>query len=126
MGVSIMAKNTIQFQKGLGLHGFLEKCGTEERCHKALYQLRWPAGYICPECGNTTGCELKSRPIYQCNKFHHQTALTTGTIFDRTKLPLKQWFLAIYLPAMIERLIFAALRTPPMPYRFLRMAEVYG
>ncbi|PUB82287.1 MAG: IS1595 family transposase, partial [gamma proteobacterium symbiont of Ctena orbiculata] len=28
------------------------------------------------------------------------------------------------LPAMIERLLFAALRTPPMPYRLLRMAEV--
>lgn len=27
---------------------------------------------------------------------------------------------------MIERLIFVALRTPPMPYRLLRMAEVYG
>jgi hypothetical protein len=30
-----------------------------------------------------------------------------------------------HLPAMIERLLFVALRTPPMPYRFLKMAEVY-
>ena len=30
------------------------------------------------------------------------------------------------LPSMIERLLFVALRTPPMPYRFLRMAEAYG
>ncbi len=30
------------------------------------------------------------------------------------------------LPAMIERLLCVALRTPPMPYRLLRMAEVYG
>ncbi len=30
------------------------------------------------------------------------------------------------LPAMIERLLCAALRTPPMPYPLLRMAEVYG
>ncbi len=29
------------------------------------------------------------------------------------------------LPAMIERLLCVALRTP-MPYRLLRMAEVYG
>ena len=28
------------------------------------------------------------------------------------------------LPAMIERLTFVALRTPPMPYRLLKMAEV--
>lgn len=92
-----MPKNTIQFQRGLGLHEFLEKYGTEVQCQQALYQLRWPTGYICPECGNTTGCELKSRKIYQCHKCHHQSSLIAGTIFHGTKLPLKKWFLAIYL-----------------------------
>lgn len=92
-----MPKNTIQFQKGLGLHEFLEKYGTDAQCAKALYQLRWPNGYVCPECGNTTGCELKSRKIYQCHKCHHQTSLTAGTLFHGTKLALKKWFLAIYL-----------------------------
>jgi transposase-like protein len=92
-----MAKNPIQFQKGLGLHDFLEKYASEEQCRAALYQLRWPKGYICPECGNTTGCKLKRRPVYQCHKCHHQTSLTAGTIFHGTKLPLKKWFLAIYL-----------------------------
>ena len=30
------------------------------------------------------------------------------------------------LPAMIDRLLYVALRTPPMPYRLLKMAECYG
>ena len=30
------------------------------------------------------------------------------------------------LPAMILRLAYAAARTPPMPYRFISMAETYG
>ncbi|PUB81095.1 MAG: IS1595 family transposase, partial [gamma proteobacterium symbiont of Ctena orbiculata] len=55
-----MPKNAIQFQKGLGLHEFLEKYGTDAQCAKALYQLRWPTGYVCPECGNITGCKLKN------------------------------------------------------------------
>ena len=92
-----MRKNAIQFQKGLGLHEFLEKYGTEEQCRQALFRLRWPNGYICPECGNTTGCQLMCRPVYQCHKCHHQTSLTAGSIFHGTKLPLKKWFLAIYL-----------------------------
>ena len=29
------------------------------------------------------------------------------------------------LPAMIPRLGWAAVRTPPMPYRLLKLAEVY-
>ena len=92
-----MPKNVVQFQKGLGLHEFLEHYGSEDQCRKTLYQLRWPAGFVCPACGNTTGCELKSREIYQCHKCHHQSSLTAGTIFHGTKLPLKKWFLAIYL-----------------------------
>ncbi|PUB91443.1 MAG: hypothetical protein DBP01_02365, partial [gamma proteobacterium symbiont of Ctena orbiculata] len=48
---------------------------TDAQCAKALYQLRWPTGYVCPECGNITGCKLKNRKIYQCHKCHHQTSL---------------------------------------------------
>lgn len=93
-----MPKNSIQFQKGLGIHEFLDKYGTEAQCHQALHQLRWPTGYVCPQCGNTTGCQLMSRPVYQCHKCHHQTSLTAGgSIFHGTKVPLKKWFLAIYL-----------------------------
>ncbi|MCU7849799.1 MAG: IS1595 family transposase [Candidatus Thiodiazotropha sp. (ex Lucinoma kastoroae)] len=102
-----MPKNAIQFQKGLGLHEFLEKYGTDAQCGKALYQLRWPTGYVCPECGNTTGCELKSRKLYQCHKCHHQTSLTAGTLFHGTKLALKKWFLAIYLLTQRKKSISA-------------------
>jgi transposase-like protein len=91
-----MKKNSIQFQKGISLHDFLEKYGTEEQCRQALYQFRWPNGFVCPHCGNTTCCEL-GRKVYQCHKCHHQTSLTAGTIFHGTKLPLKKWFLSIYL-----------------------------
>jgi len=92
-----MAKNPVQFQKGLGLYEFLEDYGSEEQCREALYRLRWPNGYVCPHCGNTTGCEIKERKVYQCHRCHHQTSLTAGTIFHGTKLPLRTWFLAIYL-----------------------------
>ena len=61
---AIMAKNPVQFQKGLGLYEFLEDYGSEEQCREALYRLRWPNGYVCPHCGNTTGCEIKERKVY--------------------------------------------------------------
>ena len=93
----MMPKNPIQFQKGLGLHEFLERYATEEQCRQALYALRWPTGYVCPACANTTGCKLNNRAIYQCHKCHHQTSLTAGSIFHGTKLALNKWFLAIYL-----------------------------
>jgi len=45
----------------------------------------------------TTGCEIQQRSVYQCHKCHYQTSLTAGTLFHGTKLPLRTWFLAIYL-----------------------------
>jgi len=90
-------KNTIQFQKGYSLTEFFQHYGNEDQCRQALYEWRWPQGYRCPECGSTHYCSLKTRPLYQCNRCHHQSSLTSGTIFSSTNLPLTTWFLAIHL-----------------------------
>lgn len=90
-------KNPVQFQKGYSLVEFMKDFGSEAQCREALFQWRWPKGYICPDCGSSSYCALNTRPVYQCNHCHHQHSLTSGTIFDSTKLPLTIWFLAIYL-----------------------------
>jgi len=92
-----MPKNAIQFQKGFSFPDFLEKYGSQEQCEKALFDWRWPNGFICPECGHTGHCFLNTNKLYQCYRCHHQTSLTSGTIFADTKLPLTTWFLAMFL-----------------------------
>ncbi len=92
-----MCKNTIQFQKGIGIMAFLADYGTEEQCENALFSWRWPDGFICPKCGSGHFCKLNKKAKYQCNQCHLQTSLTSNTIFESTKLPLTCWFLGIYL-----------------------------
>lgn len=92
-----MARNQVQFQKGLSLTTFLKAYGTEKQCQNALYQWRWPNGFVCPECAHTECCEITSRDLYQCSRCHHQTSVISGTIFQSTKLPLTTWFLGMYL-----------------------------
>lgn len=92
-----MAKNQVQFQKGLSLPQFLKHYGTESQCHDALFAWRWPSGFICPECGHAGYCEIAGRRVYQCHRCHRQTSVTSGTIFEYTKLPLMTWFLGMYL-----------------------------
>lgn len=92
-----MAVNKVQFQKGMSLRDFLKQYGAEGQCREALLKWKWPEGYVCPMCGYHKGCKIKRRGVYQCNRCHHQTSLTAGTIFDSTKLPLRTWFLAMYL-----------------------------
>jgi transposase-like protein len=91
-----MARNKVQFQKGLSLVDFLNNYGTEDDCFDSLHQSRWPTGFICPHCGYDKYCRLTIRKLSQCNRCHRQTSLTAGTIFESTKLPLKTWFLGIY------------------------------
>jgi transposase-like protein len=92
-----MPKNMIQFQKGMSIPEFIDQYGTEQQCRDILFKLRWPNGFVCPRCHNETYCEISRRSLLQCNRCHQQTSLIVGTIFQSTHLPLKKWFLAIFL-----------------------------
>jgi transposase-like protein len=76
----------------------------EEACCAYLVGKRWPKGIHCPRCGATEPItELKGNPwhwqCYQCcapytsYRFSH----LTGTIFENTNKPLRDWFKVIHL-----------------------------
>lgn len=94
-----MAINPIQFQKGLSLSDFLARYGTEAQCEAALMEARWRNGFRCPACGGTNASEFRRSGLryWQCGACRQQTSLTSGTLMHHTRLPLRKWFLAIYL-----------------------------
>ena len=53
--------------------------------------------FVCPRCEHTGHLRHQSRALYQCRRCRHQVSLTAGTILASTKLPLRIWFLAMYL-----------------------------
>jgi len=91
-----MARNLVQFQKGLSEPEFYKRYGAEEQCRAAMFALRWPKGFECPGCGVSEHCVVTTRGLYQCRDCRRQTSPIAGTIFASTKLPLRIWFLAIY------------------------------
>lgn len=94
-----MPMNQIQFQRGVSMPEFFERFGTEAQCAAALVTLRWPQGFRCPRCAFAEHYLVGHgvRKLFQCRGCRHQTSLTAGTLMDSTKLPLRTWFLAIYL-----------------------------
>lgn len=94
-----MAMNRVQFQAGLSMAEFIRCYGTEAKCYRALYRMRWPNGFRCPCCGSRPRSRFRreGRVYYQCRACRHQTTLTSGTIFAASKLPLTTWFLAMHL-----------------------------
>ncbi|MBK7301092.1 MAG: hypothetical protein IPI79_12625 [Moraxellaceae bacterium] len=91
-----MAKNKIQFQQGYSLTQLFENYGTEAQCKKAVFDLKWPTGFVVP-LSKSSYCILESGICIECNRCHHQTSLISGTLFEHHKVPLTAWFLAIYL-----------------------------
>jgi len=67
----------------------------EDACISYLMRLRWQAGFVCPSCSGCRGW-WTSRQQIRCANCQRQTSVTAGTIFDKTRKPLRTWFLAIW------------------------------
>ncbi len=94
-----MAQNKVQYQRGLPMLEFFDSYGSEHRCEEAVRNWRWPHGFMCPRCQSAGHSEFRrsDRLYFQCGACRHQCSLTSGTIFDSTKLPLPRWFAAMHL-----------------------------
>ena len=64
--------------------------GTDADGLDYLERVRWPQGFVCPECGIRRGRPLGDGWI-MCAVCGHLTSVTVGTIFDRTRTPLTVW-----------------------------------
>lgn len=70
---------------------------TELACRQYLERQRWPQGFRCPRCGSTRAGRHRPRRLYQCKACRGQVSLTAGTIFHKTRTPLRTWFWLILL-----------------------------
>jgi transposase-like protein len=68
---------------------------TDDACREYLESLRWPDGFVCPECGTEEAWAM-TNGLWLCRGCRRQVSVTAGTIFHRTRLPLTLWFRAIW------------------------------
>src|SRR5947209_133625 len=76
----------------------------ETKAREALEAVRWPDGAICPHCGNSDPDRIallkgkKHRPgLNYCNECRGQFTVTVGTVFERSKIPLTEWWMAAHM-----------------------------
>lgn len=84
----------------------------EIKAREHLEAVRWPDGPVCPHCGNSAqdriakveGEKQSHRAgLYYCNECKGQFTVTVGTVFERSKLPLSKWWLAMHLMAASKK-----------------------
>ena len=91
-------------QKPMTILEFQEKFSTEEACREHLYKMRWPEEFVCPKCGTIDKpFNVASRNRYQCKHCNHQASVTSGTVMDKTRVPLRKWFWAMFLMSHDKR-----------------------
>lgn len=67
----------------------------DDACRAYLARVRWPDGFVCPHCAGTDAW-LTGRGLWMCQACGRQTSVTAGTIFHRSRYPLRTWFAAMW------------------------------
>ena len=57
----------------------------------------WPEGPKCPVCGLGERITARKEGFYRCNQCKEDFTVRTGTIFERSHVPLHKWLYAMYL-----------------------------
>jgi transposase-like protein len=86
-----MSKSTIStFQ-------LFEMFPDQESARTYLEGRLWPNGPKCPVCGIGERITARAGGFYRCNQCKEDFTVRTGTIFERSHVPLHKWIYAMYL-----------------------------
>jgi transposase-like protein len=69
----------------------------DENTFRFAVSLRWPDGVSCPFCGSAEQSFISTRKLWKCKACKKQFSVRVGTIFEDSALPLRHWFLAIWM-----------------------------
>lgn len=69
----------------------------QESARLYLESRLWPNGVICPVCKKGERITARKGGYYRCNACSEDFTVRTGTIFERSHVPLHKWIYAMYL-----------------------------
>lgn len=75
---------------------FEKRFATEEDCRAYWIEARWGGKPACARCKSTRVWTIREGTTFQCADCRHQTSLTSGTLLEKTRKPLKMWFRAVF------------------------------
>jgi len=87
----------------INLLEFQNKFSSEQVCWDYLVSIRWSDGVKCSHCADNKLNFIQIRKMFECRQCHRQIYATAGTIFHKTRDPLREWFWAICLMATSKK-----------------------
>lgn len=86
-----------QFNSLFDLHSAFP---TEQHAIDHLRAMRWGKDdefAYCPHCGHTKVYHFKDNKTHKCGKCRKRFSIKVGSIFEDSKIPLRKWFVAVWL-----------------------------
>lgn len=75
----------------------------EDTCLDWLKDQMFPDGIFCESCERVTKHHrVRTRKSYSCDRCGHHVHPTAGTIYHKSRTPLKKWFFATYLLSSVD------------------------
>ena len=85
-------------RKGISLLALAEMFPGEEAAVKWFEGVVWPDERCCGHCGSTRTTEASHKTMpYWCTDCRSYFSVRTGTVMERSKIPVRKWVYAIYL-----------------------------
>ncbi len=91
----------------MNLVSLIDKFNCDDKCREVLEDIRWPSGPHCTRCKNKDLLEFSKHDRWECKSCGYQFSVMAGTIMHDSHLPLRKWFLAIYLMCESKKVISA-------------------
>jgi transposase-like protein len=79
------------------LYDLMEAFPDEQSCIDHFTAIRWANGEFCPYCGHDKLYHFANKRTHKCAQCRQRFSIKVKTIFEDTKIPLRKWFMAIWL-----------------------------
>jgi transposase-like protein len=81
----------------IGLLQLFQMFPDQDSAREYLESRLWPTGVRCPVCAGQGNIKKRKNGYYRCNPCKEDFTVRTGTIFERSHVPLHKWLYAMYL-----------------------------
>ncbi len=84
-------------RKAISLIELFERFPNQEAARSYMEAQRWPSGATCPHCQEAKRIKQRKGGYYRCNACLEDFTVRTGTVMERSHIPLQKWLYAMYM-----------------------------
>ena len=81
----------------ISAYEFFKRFPDEQSAIEYIEGIRWDGKVVCPHCEGERTTRQKDYQYHQCKDCRKKFTVRTGTVFERSHIPLDKWLYAMYI-----------------------------